>query len=241
MKKKFTWPNNAACAVTVTYDDGLTSQLDNALPVLREHGIKGTFFLSGAALTDAAQGLRWSQAVKDGHEIGCHTIHHACDMKWEFVKQGYSLQDYSIQRMKEELETNKKIINSYGYKPKKYVFAYPCGESALGPGMAQSFKPLIKEMFIAARGVTREYAQPETADLNEVPCFEAPVIAEGIIEIVEKAKQDRAWAVILFHGVGGDYISVTKEVHEAFIKYLAQNRETIYTDTFGSIAGMIQK
>jgi peptidoglycan/xylan/chitin deacetylase (PgdA/CDA1 family) len=219
----------------------LISQLDNALPALKEHGIKGTFFLSGAALTDAALGERWKQAVKDGHEIGCHTIHHACDMKWEFVKKGYSLQDYSMRRMMDELEENKKTINSYGYKPKKYVFAYPCGESALGPGMAQSYKPLIKDMFLAARGVNREYARPEIADLNEVPCFEAPVTAEGIIEIVEKAKQDRAWAVILFHGVGGDYISVTKEVHEEFIKYLAENRKSVYTDTLGAIAQYVKQ
>jgi hypothetical protein len=41
--------------------------------------------------------------------------------------------------------------------------------------------------------------------------------------------------------VAGDYISVTKEVHEGFVKYLAENRKTIYTDTFGSIAGIINK
>jgi peptidoglycan-N-acetylglucosamine deacetylase len=240
MKNNFTWPNNASCAVSLTYDDGLVSQLDNALPVLKEHGVKGTFFLSGAALTDAALGGRWKQAVKDGHELGCHTIHHACDMKHEFVRKGYSLQDYSFQRMREELEENKRIINGYGYKPKDYVFAYPCGESALGPGMAQSYKPLIAEMFIAARGVTGKYAEAGKFDLMETPCFEAPVTVEGLISLVEKAKEKKSWAIILFHGVGGDYISVTKEVHAVFIKYLAGNRKTVYTDTFGAMAGIIK-
>jgi len=240
MKNTFTWPDNASCAVSLTYDDGLVSQLDNALPVLREYKIKGTFFLSGAALTDAALGARWQQAVKDGHELGCHTIHHACDMKWDFVKKGFSLQDYSIQRMREELEENKRIINGYGYKPEKYVFAYPCGESALGPGMAQSYKPLVAEMFLAARGVTGKYAVPGGIDLIETPCFEAPVTTEGLVSLLEKAKEDGNWVIILFHGVGGDYIAVSKEVHEGFIKYLAENRKTVYADTFGNIAGIIK-
>jgi peptidoglycan/xylan/chitin deacetylase (PgdA/CDA1 family) len=241
MENKFTWPGNVKCGVTLTYDDGLVSQLDNALPVLRERGIKGTFFLSGAALTDAVLGKRWHQAVKDGHELGCHTIHHACDLKHEFVRKGFALQDYSFQRMKAELLENIKIINRYGYKPENYVFAYPCGESALGPGMGKSYKPLIKEMFLAARGVTGEYAQPESVDLSETPCFEAPAAVEGLIKLVEKAKEKNSWVIILFHGVAGDYISVTKEVHEGFVKYLAENRKTIYTDTFGSIAGIINK
>ena len=103
MKNKFVWPGNASCAVTLTYDDGLKSQLDNALPVLNECGIKGTFFLSGAALQEPACFPRWKEVVNAGHEIGIHTIHHACDLKHEFVRKGFGLQDYSIARMKEEL------------------------------------------------------------------------------------------------------------------------------------------
>jgi peptidoglycan-N-acetylglucosamine deacetylase len=240
VKNKFAWPNNASCGVSLTYDDGLVSQLDNALSVLRESGIRATFFLSGAALTDAGQGLRWREAVKDGHEIGCHTIYHACDLKHEFVKKGYSLQDYSFQRMKEELKENIKIINAYGYKNDGYVFAYPCGESALGPGMGKSYKPLIEEMFMAARAIKKEYADPENTDLFETPSMEAPDSAAGLIELVEKAKKENSWAIILFHGVGGDYISVTKEAHEGFIRYLADNRKSIYIDTFGTIAGLIK-
>lgn len=239
MKPDFIWPNNARCGVSLTYDDGLVSQLDNALPALREYGIKGTFFLSGAALTDAGLGNRWKQAVIDGHELGLHTIHHACDMKHEFVSEGYSLQDYDVKRMQAELEENKRILNSYGYTPKKHVFAYPCGESSFGPGMTQSYKPLIMQMCTAARGVMQELAVPGRLDMSEAPCFEAPVTVKGLIDIVEKAAAANSWAIILFHGVGGDYIPVSKETHAEFVKYLAKNKDCIHTACFGSIAGLI--
>jgi hypothetical protein len=107
--------------------------------------------------------------------------------------------------------------------------------------MAQSYKPLIAEMFLAGRGITGKLAEPGSVDLSETPSIEAPVTLEGLVGLVEKARGNNAWAIILFHGVGGDYIPVPAEVHEGFIKYLAENRKTVYTDTFGAIAGIIKK
>lgn len=238
MQNKFKWPGGAKCAVSLTYDDGLDSQIENALPALKQCGIKGTFFLSGAALLDPAKHPGWKEAVRQGHEIGCHTLYHACDAKWEFVKKGYALQDYSDKRMRDELNENKRILNSFGYKPKDYVFAYPCGEKALGPEMGRSYKPLVAEMFMAARGVKEEYAMPGNIDLMEIPSFEANTDAAGLVRMVEGAKECGGWAVILFHGIGGDYISVKTEAHEGLVKYLAENKKTIYTDTFGKIAAL---
>ena len=37
------WPNGARAAVSLSYDDTLNSQLDNAAPVLDKHGIKASF------------------------------------------------------------------------------------------------------------------------------------------------------------------------------------------------------
>jgi peptidoglycan/xylan/chitin deacetylase (PgdA/CDA1 family) len=41
-----TWPNGSVAAVSLTYDDGLASHLDNARPQLERFGFKGTFFLT---------------------------------------------------------------------------------------------------------------------------------------------------------------------------------------------------
>jgi len=237
---KFKWPGGASCAVSLTYDDGLKSQLDNALPDLDKFGFKGTFFPSGAALTDKTNLPVWKQAAATGHEIGCHTIHHPCDKSYDFVRKGFSLQDYSMERMRVELEENLAIINNFGYENDGYVFAYPCGENSLGEKRQQSYVPLIKEIFTAARGVKREYAEPRAVDMYDVPCFGVECDGPGMIEIVKTAQAAGTWAVFLFHGIGGDYISVTTEAHKCLLEYLNNNREKVFTERFGNIAQYIK-
>ena len=41
---KSAWPGGARAAVSLTYDDGYDSQLDNAAPVLAELSLSATFF-----------------------------------------------------------------------------------------------------------------------------------------------------------------------------------------------------
>jgi peptidoglycan/xylan/chitin deacetylase (PgdA/CDA1 family) len=238
--KKFKWPNSAAAAVSLTYDDGLATQTGNALPDLNRMGIKATFFPSGAALIDASRAPAWKQVAASGHEIGCHTINHPCDLKYDFVRPGFGLQDYSLDRMKAELDMNIKIINGFGYTSGNYVFAYPCGESALGAGMGLSYVPLIKKMFIAARGIKSNCADPVKVDLHNVPSYGVECGADGMIKIVEEARAKNGWAVFLFHGIGGEYISVTTEAHRLLLEYLHENRLDIYIERFGTVSGYIK-
>jgi peptidoglycan/xylan/chitin deacetylase (PgdA/CDA1 family) len=240
-KGVFEWKNGSGGAVTLTYDDGLKSQLDNALPVLDEYGIKGTFFPSGDGLTDPKNASRWGGVSNGGHEIGSHTLNHPCDCSFDFVKKGFALQDYSLERMKNEISKNIEIIRSYGYRNAKLVFAYPCGESTLGEKRQISYEPLIKEMFSAARGVTAQYADPLTVNLYNVPCFGVECDGDGLISIAKQAAKDGSWAVFLFHGVGGEYISVSSAAHRQLVKYLHDNRGDIWTAPFGEAAEYIRE
>jgi peptidoglycan/xylan/chitin deacetylase (PgdA/CDA1 family) len=71
------WPGGRQLAVVLTYDDALSSHLDIAIPALDAAGLKGTFFLVGDTLTPEQIG-RWRTAAAEGHELGNHTIRHAC-------------------------------------------------------------------------------------------------------------------------------------------------------------------
>ena len=54
------WPEGVSGAVCLTFDDGLQTQLDNALPCLDDNGLKGTFYLnprSGRRLGPTDSGL----------------------------------------------------------------------------------------------------------------------------------------------------------------------------------------
>jgi hypothetical protein len=56
-----------------------------------------------------------------------------------------------------------------------------------------------------------------------------------LIAIAQQAAAKGTMANFTFHGVGGDYIAVSSEAHEALLKYLAHNRGTYWTDTFINI------
>jgi len=226
--------------VSLTYDDGLDSQVKHALPALNEFGLKGTFFVSGEALKNPARYPAWRGVAAAGHEIGIHTINHPCDISFDFVPKGFALQDYDMARMREEIDENLRIVkDEFNYKSDKYVFAYPCGQSSLGKNREISYKPLIKEKFSAARGVQSIYADPISVDLYDVPCFGVECNGGEMIEMVKKAAQNGVWLVFLFHGIEGDYISVTEQAHRELVEYLSHNKDTILTDTFGNISSRI--
>jgi len=53
-----------------------------------------------------------------------------------------------------------------------------------------------------------------------------------LIDIVKEAAAKGTMANFTFHGVGGDHLSVSTEAHEELIKYLAQNKDIYWVDTF---------
>ena len=73
------WPNASRAAVSLTYDDGLNSQLDNAAPELDALGLKATFFLTEE---NCAERLAdWIKLAHEGHEMADHTVSHPCELK----------------------------------------------------------------------------------------------------------------------------------------------------------------
>jgi peptidoglycan/xylan/chitin deacetylase (PgdA/CDA1 family) len=83
--------------ISLTFDDGLRSQFERALPILNHHGFHATFFLT--ANRDSTHEpwyghvndwwkidwreediLALKKAVQDGHEIGSHSVTHRSDI-----------------------------------------------------------------------------------------------------------------------------------------------------------------
>lgn len=62
-------------AVVLTYDDGPSHELtDKVLGLLREEGVRATFFSIGSRAEEASEVL--DRVAADGHEIGCHSHAH---------------------------------------------------------------------------------------------------------------------------------------------------------------------
>ena len=75
-----------------------------------------------------------------------------------------------------------------------------------------------------------------TLDPLAVPVA-APSGSSGaeLIAIVKQAIQRGTMVNFTFHGIGGDYLSVSAQAHEELLRFLADHRQLIWTDTFINI------
>jgi len=194
------WPSGAKAAVSLTYDDGLNSQLDNVVPALARFGLSATFFLTKVNIEPRV--VDWRRVGEAGHEMGNHTVHHLCRLgsvsPTEFDRQ--------------EIEDMEAYLAANFDKGRVPIFAYPCG--VLGIGRDTEMKEqlryvrLLKERFIAARAAVgapndprlvpeRRYVLQATA-----PTYyrDDPQLA---IDYVRSAMRDGRWAILIFHNVLG--------------------------------------
>jgi peptidoglycan/xylan/chitin deacetylase (PgdA/CDA1 family) len=233
---KFEWPPGTLAAVTLTYDDALPSHLGIAAPALDRHHLRGTFFLTEGASGEVEQ---WRALHLRGHELASHTMRHPCDGAEPWVPKGRALQDYDLARMDAELDESLALLRALGATTAPYTFAYPCGATWIGAAR-DSYVPLVERRFIAARGVSPGLVDPATETFQSTPAISADKRADGLVGLVEEASRRAGWLVIVFHGVGGDYLSVSAEAHEALLGYLDARRSDIWTETFASVASYIQ-
>ena len=234
------WPEGKTYCVTLTYDDGIQSQIDHALPQLKAAGLKGTFFCKGG--TTAI----WSQdevdkVREDGHELAGHTINHPCARKNDWVKPGSALEDYDDARMAKELDENLANLINSGVKREIATFAYPCGSTYIGEDK-HSYIPLVKERFFAARGTKGGLDIPSK---GEVDLFDVKTLAGNQRDLafqlnqVTAAREQQGWLVFMFHGVGGDYLAISAEDHKELLRFL-QNDDSAWVATFQEAAAWVK-
>lgn len=229
---KYPW-NGKKCAVILTYDDALNVHLDNAIPLLDSLNLKATFYLSGNFPGCRERLHDWRTAAGHGHELANHTLFHPCAGNTpgrDWVKPDYDLSRYTEQRLSDELRMTNTLLESLDGK-KQRTFAYPCGDTRIGD---VSYIDLIKNDFVSARGVKSEMVQIDQVDLFNVPSYGINgETGKQLIALVNKAIQERALLVFLFHGVGGEHnLNVSLNAHRELLKYLKQNEKEVWVTPF---------
>lgn len=235
----FPWPGAKRAAVSLTYDDAVQSQRRHAASQLSALRLPGTFFLTGDSRDLAEHRRAWQELLDAGHELASHTMHHPCDCRHDWVPRGFTSQDYDLPRMQAELQQTLALLRGLG-APEPYSFAYPCGETAVG-APAQSYRPLVDQLFVAARGVEPGIADPWQSELGLVPANDGARGAAELIELVDRAEETGGWLVFLFHGVGGDHLSVELTAHAELLEHLARRRDSVWTERFGTVASHVRE
>jgi hypothetical protein len=220
------WPDGNKIAISLSYDDALNSQLDNALPALNQRGIKASFYV--VPLSDAFKGRieEWRQLAQQGHELGNHSLFHAClstKPGREWVQPSNALDDKTVQAMVNEITVANTMLTALdGFS--EHTFTPPCFDQMVKDG---NYVEAVKEQFIGVKSL-------------EDPSFTAligpsDISSEQIIKFFEKQPANIRMINVLFHGIGGDHLVTTTAEHAKFLDYLLANKDKYWVDTYRNI------
>ena len=238
----FPWPNGKRAAVSLSFDDGRPTQMDAGMPVLGEIGVKVTFYVVPSAIEKRQ--TAWRAAAQAGHEIGNHSLMHACtgNFAWSRKKP---LEDYTLARMDSELEqAGIDIKRITGVLPT--TFAYPCGQTFVGRGATTtSYVPLISKRFLVGRLWMGEVANdPSFVDLSQVhavPMDNKELAA--LKPMLDGAVEQGRWLVLGGHDIGTQADPYTTRVTllRELADYLKTPERGIWVAPVGTVAEWIAK
>jgi peptidoglycan/xylan/chitin deacetylase (PgdA/CDA1 family) len=178
--------------LSITFDDIPRSAWTNGGRILRQHGLRATYYLSGDLCGTNFEGREQyrredvADIVAAGHEVGSHLFHHVSTL------------GLSPGQMRQEIARNDGFLQEVigpDFRPQS--FAYPYGE------MSVSAKWLCNRRFASSRSVM-EGLNGTGADRDQLRIlpidnvFATPADWAGILAT---AARDGAWAIALAHGV----------------------------------------
>ena len=235
LPSRFAWPEGKRAAVSLSFDDARASQLDAGIPLLDARGIKATFYVS--IVPFQARLADWEAVAKAGHEIGNHSVRHACTGNFPWSREK-ALEDYTLPQMAAELDqANAEIEKLLGIHP--VTFAYPCGQKFVGRGVeARSYVPVVAARFLAGRGWRDEGANdPAFCDLAQLMTIELDGLTwEQFKALIDQAVEKGAWLVLCGHDVGvGGRQTTRVDTLRAFCEYAQDPKNGLWADTVANV------
>jgi peptidoglycan/xylan/chitin deacetylase (PgdA/CDA1 family) len=237
------WPGDRAAVISLTFDDAMATHLDIVGPILKKHGLHGTFFVSTGSEAWRKRTREWQQLAAEGNEIGGHTVKHPCLLE-RIVPHA---QEYTPQMMEAEIGDGAETVLREIRGTHGLTFAYTCGNLSFGPPADQArnaalYQRYVAEHFFAARlyGWVGTVA-PEELSVLTVPDlgFTAGQDFRALLAMADPALRNHRWGVFTFHGVGGEWLSVTADALDELAGYLAAHPQ-YWTATFGDVVRYIQ-
>lgn len=232
----FPWPGGRKAAVSLAYDDAIPSQLDHAIPALDRHGLKGSFYLTLGSDTLRTRQREWIAAARNGHELGNHTLFHQCsasqpDRAW--VEPHRDLDNTTVAQMVDQVRLANVLLAALDGRSER-TMTVPCGDTQARDG---NYVDAVAADFVAIKrgqgGVIDDMIRIDPA---AVP-VDVPVDATGeqLIARVEEAARRGTMVGFTFHGIGGDYLAVSKEAHEQLLRHLAAHPDVYWVAPFVDI------
>jgi peptidoglycan/xylan/chitin deacetylase (PgdA/CDA1 family) len=224
-------------AISLSYDDGLCSQLDNAIPALNRFGFKATFYLVVGHPQVKEKLMQWRTVAKQGHELGNHTVNHRCCASLpgrEWVSPEQDLEQYTIKDIKQEILAANDFLYTIDGKSER-TFTPPCNDVVIN---GESYLGLIEPHFVAIKFHEQLPTDFVSTFVPEVDLSHGLLLSE---RIAMEAKKGTRLLNIVLHGIGGDYLNISNEEHNTLLAYLDDNRESYWVDSYINIMKYLSK
>ncbi|MBO4849064.1 MAG: polysaccharide deacetylase family protein [Clostridia bacterium] len=126
--------NTGKRRVYLTIDDGPNAATPETLDILKQYGIKATFFTIGHCIKAYPETAR--RIVEEGHLLACHTDSHNFD-------KIYTGPDAFVADVAKWRQT---VINAIGYDAGAYVYRFPGGSTNSSVGGRKGRVPYVEAM-----------------------------------------------------------------------------------------------
>jgi peptidoglycan-N-acetylglucosamine deacetylase len=235
IRKDFHWPEGKKAAISLTYDDAYTDQVDYLIPLLERYSIRGTFYVLDINLVKRLEA--WQAAAARGHEIGNHSSTHPCTINYELG----SLEDLTLDQMARDIDAATiNLRTKVGVEP--VTFAYPCGLKTVGRGRGcRSYVPIVAPRFLVGRGYLEETPnRPGYCDLANVNGTKIDSLPFATLKnLVDQAAAKGQWICFAGHGVGPPG-SPSHQVLEQLCQYLKEPDKGFWVDTVANVGRYIK-
>ena len=237
----FSWPEGNQAALSLSFDDARTSQVDGGTALLDRLGAKVTFYVVPSRVEERLAG--WKAAVKSGHEIANHSLNHPCSGNFLWSRDK-ALESYTIERMRDELkEANRRLKVLLGVEPR--IFAYPCGQTFIGRGLqTKSYVPVVAELFTSGRTWLDESANdPAFCDLAQLTGIEMDGKDFPEIKLLlDQAKQSGHWLILGGHEIGESGRQTTRvEMLKKLIEYAQDPANRLWMAPVGTVGRYVRQ
>lgn len=181
---------STAPLVSFSFDDFPRSAAIEGAGILREYGIKGTYFVAGGRAGQKVEGLEHfkdedvARLAEEGHEIGCHTFTHV------------SLPSVTREKIEQELLRNREYVRRVLGDYTMTSFAYPFGHASIGT------KAYLRTIFANCRGVWAR-VNKGNIDFSQLKAVELkqPFDLKRIEAVLEETVAGKGWTIFFTHDV----------------------------------------
>ena len=239
----FSWPEARQAAVSLSFDDGMPSQLARAVPMLDRAGFQGTFYLNPRDGWE--RDLEpWRAVAACGHELGNHTVTHPCSNQFGWSNDGtrQPLEMLTLWDIERDIALAAERLHAFCPDQGRVSFAYPCYQTWIGEGAThQSHVPVVARYCTAGRTRGERTADPATCDLFHLNSLPVEFLqGDELVAIAEETLEDNRWAIFTFHGVGEGHLSVTEQALQTLVDWLARNTDRVWVDTVQHVADHVR-